>query len=271
MAKLDSNAAWKEAASLVATNRDVFFALAGVFFLLPSLAFAIFVGEPQMTPGMEREQMMAALTAFYADAWWLIVIGTLLQVVGILAILTLMRDRSRPTVGQAIKGGFLGLLPYLAAQLSFVVAVGLIGGILIALAALAGPALAAIVTIVVFGFAIYASFRLILLAPIVAVEGLRNPVAAMRRSWALTRGNFWRIFGFLVLAAILFIVVLSVIMLVVGLILAIVSSGETQRILAAVVSSALTAIAVLYFIGIMAAIHRQLAGSGKESLGETSA
>ena len=268
MAKLDSNAAWKEASGLVAANREVFLALAGVFFLLPSLALAVFLGEPEMAAGQGREQMMAALLEFYRDSWWLILLGSVLQVVGILAILTLMRDRSRPTVSEAIRSGLGGLLPYLAAQLLFVLALSLVGGVLLAVSAPI-PALAGVIALVVLGFAVFAAFRLILVGPIVAVEGVRNPIAALRRSWALTRGNFWRIFGFLLLAMILFFVVLAVIMLVVGLVLAIVSSGETQRILAAVVSSALTALAVLYFIGILAAIHRQLAGPGREDLGET--
>ncbi|HUQ14225.1 MAG TPA: glycerophosphoryl diester phosphodiesterase membrane domain-containing protein [Novosphingobium sp.] len=269
MAKLDSNAAWKEATGLVAANRDMFLVLAGVFFLLPSLALSVFMGEPEMTPGMGREQMMAALSAFYTDAWWLIALSSVLQVVGILSILTLMRDRSRPTVSEAIRAGLGGLLPYLAAQILFVLALSLVGGLTIGLAAVAAPALAAVVAIVWFAFAVYAAMRLILVAPIVAVEGQRNPIAALRRSWTLTQGNFWRIIGFVVLAMILFLVVLGVIMLLVGLVLAIVSSGETQRVLAAVVSSTLTALAVLYFIGILAAIHRQLAGPGKESLDET--
>lgn len=269
MAKLDSNAAWKEATGLVATNREVFLALAGVFFLLPSLALSVILGEPEVTPGTDGDQMMAALTAFYADAWWLIVLGSVLQIVGMLAILTLMRDRSQPTVGEAIRAGLGGLLTYLASQLLFVLALSLIGGLAIGLAAAVAPALAVVVGIVWFAFAIYAAMRLILVAPLVAVEGERNPITALRRSWALTRGNFWRIFGFIVLAMLLFLVVLGVIMLLVGLVLAIATSGEVQRVLAAAVSSTLTAVALLYFIGILAAIHRQLAGPGKESLGET--
>lgn len=269
MARLDSNAAWKEASGLVAANRDVFLALAGVFFLLPALALAVFGGEPEVVPGMKGEQLMAAVTAFYAESWWMIVLSTVLQVIGILTILTLMRDRSRPTVGEAIKAGFGGLLPYLAAQLLFALAFGLIGGLAIGIGAAVAPALAAVLTLLLICGAAFVAIRLILVAPAVAVEGQRNPVAALQRSWRLTQGNFWRILAFLALVAILFAVVLGVIMLVVGVALAIVSAGETQRILAAAVSSALTALAVLYFIGIIAAIHRQLAGPGAEGLGET--
>ena len=260
MAKLDSNAAWKEASALVAANREVLFALAGVFFLIPSLAVAVFMGEPAMEPGMDREAMMAALGEFYGKSWWLILLSSLLQVVGMLAILTLMRDRTRPTVSDAIRSGLSGTLSYLGAQLLWVIGFSLVGGLLIGVAALVSPALAVVLALVLFLAAMFIGFRLILIAPLVAVEGERNPIAALRRSWALTRGNFWRILAFLLLLIVLFLVVLGIVMLVVGLILAIATSGETQKVIAAVFSSALTAVAVVYFCGILAAIHRQLAG-----------
>jgi hypothetical protein len=226
-------------------------------------------GEPEVVPGMQGEAMMAAITEFYAKAWWLILGSAVLQVIGVLAILTLMRDRSRPTVGEAIKSALGGLLPYLGAQLLFALSFGLLGGVAIGIGAAAAPALAAVMTILLVVAALFVGIRLVLVAPVVAVEGTRNPLAAMQRSWRLTKGQFWRIFGFLALVMILFFVVLGVIMLLVGVVLAIMTSGETQRVLAAVVSSVLTAIVVTYVIGILAAIHRQLAGPNKAGLAET--
>ena len=269
MAKLDTNAAWKEATALVAANRDVLFALAGVFFLLPSLALAIFGGEPQVASGMGQDEMVAAMAEFYGRAWWLILISAVLQVVGMLAILTLMRDRTRPTVGEAIAGGFSGAVVYLVAQFVFFFAAVLVGSLAIGAAAVVSPVLAGVLVVVLFGALVFAFVRLVLLAPLVAVEGMRNPFAALRRSWALTRGNFWRIFGFLVLVGILFLVVLAIVMLIVGVILAIAASGETPRVIAAVFSSALGAVAVVYFVAIVAAIHRQLAGPASGELAAT--
>jgi hypothetical protein len=260
MTKLDSNAAWKEASALVAANREVLFALAGVFFLIPSLAFAVFIGEPAMEPGVDREQMLAAMSEFYGKAWWLILLSSVMQIVGILAVLTLMRDRSRPTVGEAIAAGLGGTLSYLAAQLLFIVGLALVGGLLIGVLSLVSPVLGVVTACVMFLAAVFLGFRLILLAPVVAVEGQRNPITALRRSWALTQGHFWRIFAFVALVTILFLIVLGIIMLVVGLILAVATSGDVQRIIAAAISSALTAVAIVYFAGILAAIHRQLAG-----------
>ena len=269
MAKLDTNAAWKEASGLVAANRDVFLTLAGVFFMLPSLALSVILGEPEVEPGMQPEQMLAVMREFYAGAWWLILLGSLLQIVGILTILTLMRDRSRPTVGEAIRAGLAGTPSYLVAQLLLGLVLGVVFVVLVAGAAAISPALAVVVVLLAMGVFVFVMFRMILVAPLVAVEGMRNPIAALRGSWALTRGSFWRIFGFVVLVVVLFLIVLAIVMLVIGIVLAIATSGETQRVIAAVFSSALTAIAVVYFCGMIAAIHRQLAGPASAELATT--
>ena len=58
-------------------------------------------------------------------------------------------------------------------------------------------------------------------------------------------------------------------MLVIGLILALATSGEAQRIIAAVFSSALGAVGVVYFAGVIAAIHRQLGGPAAADLSAT--
>ena len=269
MAKLDTNAAWKEANAIVSANREVLFALAGVFFLVPSLALAVIAGEPEVLPGMRREQMVAAMEAFYAKSWWIVLISAVLQIVGLLAILTLMRDRSRPTVGEAIRGALPGALSYLAAQFAVVVGLSLIGGILIGMAALASPVLAVVTGLLFVAALIFVILRLILVGPVIAVDGVGNPVTAMVRSWRLTQGNFWRMFGFMLLIVILFVVVVGIIMMLIGLVLALASSGEPQRIIAAVFSSALGAVGVVYFAGILAAIHRQLGDPAAANLGAT--
>ena len=110
MAKLDTNAAWKEASAIVSANREVLLALAGVFFMLPSLALAVIAGEPEVIPGMKSEQLIAAMQAFYVKWWWLLLLGIVCQIVGLLAMLTLMRDRSRPTVGETIRSVLPGAL-----------------------------------------------------------------------------------------------------------------------------------------------------------------
>lgn len=259
--RLDTNLAWQQASAAIAANREVLLALAGVFFLLPSLAFALFLPQPEPVPGQTPEQMMAGQQAIMLSALpYMIPIG-ILQALGTLAMLTLFTDRTRPTVGEAIRQGAAGLLPYFGAQILLGFGFGVVGGLLLAIAAATGAkALVAVAVIAVIAGLIYLALRSALVSPVIAVEGERNPVAALRRSWALTNGNAGRILLFLALVGIAFLVVMMVLMGIVGVVLALVAGAGAAKIAGTVVSSALGAVMTVYFVAILAAVHRQLAG-----------
>lgn len=259
--KLDSSLAWKTATRLVATNRDVLMAIAGVFFLLPGLAFSIFVPEPQMAPGTPPGRMMEIM----ADAWTsslpLLIIVTLLQMAGTVTVLIVMTDPDRPTVAQAIARGFRALGPYVLAQIIVGGALGMAFLVLVSAAALTGvQAIGAIVILAAFVAMVWCSLRMALVAPVLAIEGERNPIRALRRSWALTQGNSSRLLAFLVLLGLLFAVVYGLAMMLVGVVLVLTTGGELQRVLTAAVSSAITSGALIYFIAVLAAVYRQLGG-----------
>ncbi|KAG5734223.1 hypothetical protein E4T56_gene12049, partial [Termitomyces sp. T112] len=63
-----SNMAWRTAHSAILANRDVLLAMAGVFFLLPRLAFALLMPEPPSAQGMSPAQSMQAIEEFYTRA-----------------------------------------------------------------------------------------------------------------------------------------------------------------------------------------------------------
>lgn len=265
--KFDSNLAWKQATSSVGANREVLLALSGVFFLVPSLAFALFFPAPEPAAGQSETQMVAVMQAYYLSALPVMIPMALVQAAGTLALLTLFTDRTRPTVGAAIRQGLAGILPYIAAQLLLGMAIVVGGGAAIALASLSGvPSLAVLAVGAVVVGAVYAGIKTSLVAPIVAVERERNPVAAMRRSWQLTKGNSARIGLFYVLLGLALLVVLGVITMVIGAIFAATAGAETARIVGAVVSSGVGAVMTLYLVAVMAAIHRQLAGASPEAV-----
>lgn len=268
-ARLDSNLAWKTAMRLVAANRDVLIAVAGVFFLFPSLAFSVFVPEPQMPPGTPPREMMETI----ADAWTsslpLLIVVTLLQMAGTVSMLIVMTDRQRPTVGQAIRRGFSALGPYVLAQIMVGAVLGMGFLVLVSVAALTGQqAVAAIAVIGAFIAMIWCSVRLALVAPVLAIEAERNPVEALRRSWALTRGNSGRMLAFFVLAGLLFAVIYGLTMMLVGVVLVLMTGGSVQQVLTAAVSSSLTAGALVYFIAMLAAVYRQLAGDDASAVSD---
>ena len=265
--KFDSNRAWKEASEAIAANRDVLSAIAGVFILIPTLAFSLLFPQPQPPAGADPDAIMAQMQAFYLSALpWLLPMG-IVQGAGTLALLTLFTDRSRPTVGEAIRRGFASILPYILAQLLLGIGVGLVGGLVIALAAVTGvDALVAVALIAVGIAAIYVAVKTSLSSAVIAVEGERNPVSALRRSWQLTRGNSGRIALFYLLVAIAFIVIMMVVMALVGMLVALLLDGSTATAVATVVSSFLSTAMTVYFVGIIAAVHRQLAGPSAERI-----
>lgn len=265
--KLDSNLAWKEASALISANREVLLAIAGVFIVLPSLAFALFYPQPEPRQGMQPAEIMQMMQAYYASALPLMIPLILIEGTGVLAIMALFTDRTRPTVGQALGQGAAALLPYIGALLLVGFAFGLAIGLTSALGlAIGSRALAGIAVIAVLVAYIYVMFRVALLAPVVVVERIRNPIAALRRSWSLSRGNTGRIALFLILVIVAFLVVMVIVMAVIGVILALTLGGSGAKTIAALFSSALGAVLTLYLMAILAAIHRQLAGPSSEAV-----
>jgi len=186
--KFDSNLAWKEASAAIAANREVVIALAGVFFLLPSLAMALLFPAPQPTAGMDSKEAAAVIADYYTAILPYLLPLILFQAAGTLALLTLLTDRSRPTVGEAIGSGIRGIVPYVLAQILLGVAVGLVGGMVLAVGTATGLAALTVIGLAAVGLlVIYAGIKTSLVAPVVAVEGERNPFAALKRSFRSRR------------------------------------------------------------------------------------
>lgn len=268
--KFDSNLAWRQASATVSANRDVLLALAGVFFLLPRLVLSLFMPEPQSRPNMTPAEMADMLQSFYLQIAPYALPMMLFQAIGTLAMLTLFTDRSRPTVGQAIRQAARGLFPYLAAQFLLVLAVSFAGGLLIMVAGVSKqPALILLVAAGVIVAAVTVFLRMVLVAPVVAVERTYNPIRAIERSWHLTRGNALRICAFLLLIALVFMVAMAALVGVVGIVATLAMGPEGAKVTSAVISSVMAAGFSLYIAAILAAIHRQLAGPSAADISAT--
>lgn len=263
--RFDSNKAWQDAVQAVSANKDVLWALAGVFYVLPSFAFAVAFPQPDPTAGASPEQLLAQLGTYYTTAAPFMLVTVVLQLLGTLSILTMMTDSRRPTVSEAIRIGAASVLPVLAAQLVIGLGLGLVAVVLLGLAGITGStALVVVMTVMLLVVFLYLSLRTILVSPVVAVDGLRNPIAALRRSWDLTRDNVGALALFLVLLMIAVGVVFGIIMLVIGMILAVLTGPDTAKLIAALISSFLVAGMTVVFVGVIAAVHRQLAGPPAE-------
>lgn len=105
-------------------------------------------------------------------------------------------SRLRPRLWPLL--GLTGLL-----LLAALLAVGVVAGV-VALAAVTAGAVLAVVLGVLLGLALVVGFifvavRTSLASPALVLEGC-GPIAALRRSWGLSRGSFWRLFGMRLLA-----------------------------------------------------------------------
>jgi len=276
--KLDMGKAWTQTTALIGANKDTISAVAGLFFFLPSFAAALFVPElsapAQPAPAGDDPQaaieaMTAQMSALYADNWALFLAITIAQFVGSLSLLALLSDRGNPTVGEALSRGLKSIPSYLAAQLLSAMAAGLAIGLPLGLiATFAPPAVTVLVSIVLVGVVIYLFVKFSLIAPVVAIDRVLNPFAAIARSWRLTKGNSLRIFVFMLLLLVTIVIIAA---LVTGILTLIFSAfgGAVATIGEGLVSALVNSVVSVIFLVVIAAIHRQLAGATPERLAET--
>lgn len=264
----DSNRAWAAATAALRANREVLVALAGVFFLLPSLVMALFYPQPPTAPGASMTALSAEAAEYYRQTLPVALPMAILQAGGTLGLLTLLTDRTRPTVGQAIREGFRALLPYLASQvilgmglaMLFLIGIGVLAGIGVpALTLIGGAAVGVGLAVVIVRFS--------LTAPVVAIEKWRNPLAALRRSWQLTAGNTGRVLLFLALVLLALAVITMVVTGLAGIAFTLLLPAKFAAVAKAVISSTLGAGMVVILVACLAATHAQLAGDKPESFG----
>lgn len=260
--KLDMGAAWNTATSLIGRNRDVVLVVAGVFFFLPSFAISLIMPQAAAMPMAESgdsEAMMAAVMSLYADYWWAILLSGVAQAIGTLALLTLLTDRARPTVGEAIKAGVVSFPSYFVSNLLVAFAIAIPVGLALVTSPLA--------IFLVMPIVVYLAIKFSLIMPAIAIDRILNPLGALARSWKLTKGNSLRLFLFFMLLFIATVVIFALVSMIFGVVFA-AMGGEVEKIGNAVVSSAISAGFVVIFFAVLAGVHHQLAGDRPEQPAE---
>lgn len=268
--KLDSNQAWQDATAAMKANRELLLVLAGVFFLIPPLAFALLYPQPTTPPAMTPQQAVTFAENFYRQAFPFMLPVVAAQVVGSMTILTLFTDQTRPTVGGAIRHGIVDTAIFLASMLAFWVGSGLAIGLVVGLAAATGlVSLAGVMTAIGVGILLYCLVRTSLVMPVIAVDGERNPLLALKRSWVLTRGNAGRIVVIVLLVFVVYLVISTALTAVGGIGVSLVLGLKASNIAVAVLTSAVGAVFTLTIVTLLAMIHRQLAAGSPQSIGAT--
>ncbi|KHK92522.1 lipoyltransferase [Novosphingobium malaysiense] len=277
--KFDSNRAWLEAMAAVRANRQVLLAVAGVFFLLPTLLSTVFLTDVQAQIFEAMNSPETVESIFSANLGLFLVFGIggmLVQSVGYLTVMALLSDRVRPTVGEAISAA-LRALPTLIGVVLLTMAGTFLASLILALLLggivgliLGKGAASALVAITLLAALVYAAAKLSLVIPVVVNEGIGNPLAAMVRSWQLTRHNSLRLFGFFVLLMIAYLAVaFTATVALVGPVALILGEGRALTLYTGVISGAISAITSVVLVAVLAYTHRQLAGPSPDAIAET--
>lgn len=272
--KLDMGRAWNDAVALLRGNQQVLLVVAGVFFFLPNLALMLLMpetmgeAETRVAGDADFGEAIRTASVLYQQIWWQLLLISILSAIGMLGLLALLTDRTRPTVGEALKTGVVCLLPYIGAQLLIGLAFVTIVLVVLVVAGAAGAAAGAAVGLLAAVAVIYLLTKFSLTIPVIVIEGVMNPVRALGRSWSLTRGNSVRLFLFYLMLLLAFVVIAIVIGIAGAIVGFIVGTGATVFVNALI--NALTNMAGLtLYLAVLAAVHRQLSGGSPQALGET--
>lgn len=259
--RFDSNKAWNTTTAAVVANRDMLLAITGVFILLPAFALMVFLPEPAAPAKADAEALLAAYSSYFERAWpWMLGVMAL-HLVGTLAMIALITDPRRPTVGEAIRSGAARAITAGLAMAILFFVLSFAAGLPINLAALAGSkalsiaGLAAGLTLLFYGLA-----RALPLMPVVVIERVANPFAALRRAWALSRGNGGRLLAFYALVFVAFLLMRQLFLAGLKILLGLIAVAESGQIGIALAASSIDAVMAVYLAAMLAAIHGQLAG-----------
>jgi hypothetical protein len=264
--KLDMGRAWNDALALLRGNQQVVLIVAGVFFFLPNLALSLLMpdtmgeAETRVAGEPDFDAMIQAAATLYGEIWWQILLVSLLSAIGMLGLLALLTDHNRPTVGQALKAGAIYLVPYICAQILIGLAAALIVLIPVAAGVAAGVGAGALLGILAFVGVIYIYTKFSLAVPVIVIEETMNPLRALARSWALTKGNSVRLFLFYLLIFVVFFVAIMVLGIVGGA-LGLIAGQEANLIINGLLGAAVNMGMVTVYLAVLAAVHRQLSGN----------
>jgi len=253
------NAVWEDTVGLLRRNAPLLTAIAGVFMFLPALIFAVFMPPPE-PQGADPARAVQLMIAFYRAAWpWFLLQG-LFSIVGTLAMLRLV-FASGTTVGNALVHA-LKLTPfYLLLSILFGLAVGLASLVIVIPAVLLGPLAVAVAILLLIVPLLYLIGRIVPVPAVMVAEDRRNPIDAIRRTFALTKGHGWAIIGIVFIVGVVAAIAMGMADTLAGLVFILAAGQEIGKLLASVVASALNAAFATLLVMLYAAIYRALAGT----------
>lgn len=238
---------WNDVAAILRANASILVAVAGAFIFLPSLA-ASFVTVPFVSPGegATPEELIAAYSKFFSDNWLLQLALLLLTTLGQLVLYLVLLDDRRPPVGKALAMA-APLLPLFFVT-SLLVRIMLFGGFV----------LFVIPALYLFG-------RLLLSGAAFVAERRTNPLQAIGRSFALTKGSGWRNFLFVFLIFLVVLVIQLAVSGTLGTLVRLVAGGggafSLGQLLLASIGAVFESAYFLLGVAISVALYRRLSAT----------
>ena len=257
--RFDSMKIWEEAVKALLANREVLLAVLGVFSILPNFALQMLAPVPEPVSGQMPEQLLTKLGQYF-DANWLPVVAVMaVQFFGMLVTLALLADPARPTVSEAIRKSARAAPTFLAAlalALAGSFLTGLIPVVLIGLTgSLSLTQVAAVMGTVVI---LYMLIRFAFAGPAVLLDGQRNPVLALRHSFAATRGIGWQLLMFILLIFLAFRIVGWLISAAAVLVTTLIAGAAGAALVGALIACFIQAALLACFVAAIAASYRQV-------------
>lgn len=233
--KLSYSEVWADVIALLRSHASLIATVAGVFIFLPGLLVGYFLPQPEPASFDRIGQLWVE---YLNSNWHWLLLNALVGMIGSIAILLLIFARGI-SVGGAIAAAVALLPSYFIASFLSSLAIGF-----------------GFVLLIVPG--LYLLGRLGPLNALVVAETHRNPIAAIRRCWALTVGNGWAIVGLILIVAIAAAIVVGVATTLVGIVLVLVAGQDIGQLLVLIVRTAGNAAMMVLLLVLGAALYRRL-------------
>jgi hypothetical protein len=263
MRGLSISAAWEETRAILAHDGRLIAAVALALIALPTAVTGLIdpngIGDSAGRMGLDA----------------IVVIASLLALAGQLALIRLALGPS-VTVGAAIVHGLRRMPVYLLSAILIIAVLFLLAiPFAVALSAIGVPFDSKTVPVTPGSFVIlilfvalvfYLGVRMLMSAPVASAEAA-GPIAIIRRSWTLTSGHWWHLFGFAILffigAIVLLLAVSAAAGVVAGLFLGNIEPMSAGALLVALVQAIANAVMTGVFAVMLARIYAQLAASAE--------
>lgn len=257
MTSLSIGKAWEETAAFVKREGALLFPVAFVFLALPMGLAQLFA--PQVDPNMPPQQMMEAFRPF----WLAMGPALMVTMYGGLALLALSL-KPGISVGEALAVALRRYPVALGVMLIMTVGAGLLVLVLAMVAALGGgnertaAGLMLILLLPLSGLMIWAGMRLMLVQPTI-IDAPVGPIAAIKASWAMSRGHFWRLLAFVVVFGIVIGIGQMAASAVFGSLAGLVAGADAARFAGDGAGIIISTFANVYLLVMIARIYTQLA------------